>query len=65
MSVFARGLLQRLMTRVYFPGAPTDALLDGLDAGQRATLGAIALGGGDFRFDIHLQGDQETVFVMW
>jgi protocatechuate 3,4-dioxygenase alpha subunit len=65
VSLFARGLLQQLMTRAYFPGAPTDALLDALDASQRTTLWATADGEGGFRFDIHLQGDQETVFFIW
>ena len=31
MTVFARGLLHRLFTRVYLPGT-SDAFLDGLDA---------------------------------
>ena len=65
VSVFARGLLTRLVTRVYFPdeGAAneTDAVLQALTPEERATLVASADGGG-LRFDIHLQGARETVF---
>jgi protocatechuate 3,4-dioxygenase alpha subunit len=68
VSVFARGLLGRLVTRIYFPGEraanEADPVLRAIaDAGRRATLIAAAQPGpGGFRFDIHLQGDQETVF---
>ncbi len=65
VSVFARGLLTRLVTRVYFPdegGAnETDAVLRSLTPEERATLVAVADGAG-LRFDIHLQGARETVF---
>lgn len=65
VSVFARGLMTRLVTRVYFPdeGAAneTDAVLRTLTAEERSTLVASADGGG-LRFDIHLQGARETVF---
>ena len=72
VSVFARGLLDRLVTRVYFPGErvanQADPVLRAVaDPGRRATLIAAAQPGppggpGGFRFDIHLQGSQETVF---
>ena len=72
MSVFARGLLGRLVTRIYFPDEPAanraDPVLRAVaDPGRRATLVAAAQPGppggpARFRFDIHLQGDQETVF---
>jgi protocatechuate 3,4-dioxygenase alpha subunit len=66
VSVFARGLLDRVVTRIYFDDEPTandaDPVLASLpDSDRRATLVAVAEPGG-FRFDIHLQGDRETVF---
>jgi protocatechuate 3,4-dioxygenase, alpha subunit len=65
VAVFARGLLHRVPTRIYFGDEPeandADPLLSGLDPERRATL--IATAGDDgYRFDIHLQGDHETVF---
>jgi protocatechuate 3,4-dioxygenase, alpha subunit len=62
-GVFARGLLQRVATRLYFPDAPVDAVLSALDPGRRETLVAAAEPDGSLRFDIRLQGDGETVFV--
>lgn len=64
MSVFARGMLRRLVTRVYFPDSDNgaDPLLVALDADRRATLLASATDDG-YRFDVHMQGDQETVFL--
>jgi protocatechuate 3,4-dioxygenase alpha subunit len=61
VTVFARGLLHRLFTRAYLPGT-SDAFLDGLDADRRSTLVATADGSG-FRFDVRLQGEDETVFL--
>jgi protocatechuate 3,4-dioxygenase, alpha subunit len=65
VSVFARGLLTRLITRVYFPDEEsanaTDPVLRSLDPEERATLVAVSDGSG-LRFDIHLQGGRETVF---
>ena len=70
VSIFARGLLKRLVTRIYFPGEPlneTDQLLSALPADRRATLIArVATAGAAERvlhFDIVLQGDNETVFL--
>jgi protocatechuate 3,4-dioxygenase alpha subunit len=65
VSVFARGLLDRLVTRIYFPDeAPannTDPVLTGIDSSRRSSL--VAIPDGDrLRFDIHLQGSDETVF---
>jgi protocatechuate 3,4-dioxygenase alpha subunit len=68
VSVFARGLLDRVVTRVYFPGEAAanaaDPVLASIgDPARAATL--IAQPGPDaavLRFDIHLQGDQETIF---
>lgn len=67
MSVFARGLLQRVVTRVYFPDEEqantADPLLSSIDAeAVRATLVAVAEDG-MLRFDIRLQGDGETAFL--
>ena len=59
-AVFARGLLDRLFTRAYLPG--TDPALPGLDPQRRHTLMAVTDAGG-YRFDIHLQGQRETVFL--
>ena len=61
VMVFARGLLRQVVTRVYFPDAD-DAFLALLDERDRSTLVAKAEGDGSLRFDIHLQGEQETVF---
>ena len=66
VSVFARGLLGRLVTRVYFPDEAeanaADPLLASItDPAVRARLVAVAEGDG-LRFDIHLQGERETPF---
>ena len=66
VSVFARGLLKRLVTRIYFPDEEeanaADPLLASLDPGDAATL--VAVTDGDvLRFDIRLQGDRQTVFL--
>ncbi|WP_198320647.1 MULTISPECIES: protocatechuate 3,4-dioxygenase subunit alpha [Actinosynnema] len=65
VSVFCRGLLVRLVTRIYFPDEPANAedpvLASIPDPAARATLVAVAQPGG-YRFDIHLQGERETVF---
>ena len=67
VTVFARGLLHHLFTRAYLVGAddavPADPLLDRIDAGRRETLLARADGPASYRFDIHLQGEHETVFL--
>ena len=67
VSVFARGLLDRVVTRIYFPDEEeanaADPVLSSLpEQGRRATLIAAATGAGRFRFDIRLQGEGETVF---
>jgi protocatechuate 3,4-dioxygenase alpha subunit len=66
VSVFARGLLKRLVTRMYFPDEaeanardPVLSLVE--SAEERATLVAQPARDG-LRFDIRLQGDGETVF---
>ena len=66
VSVFARGLLRRLVTRIYFPDEQdanaADPVLGSIeDAGERATLIARAEGG-TLQFDIRLQGSGQTAF---
>ncbi|HVC42426.1 MAG TPA: hypothetical protein VND54_10665 [Candidatus Saccharimonadales bacterium] len=65
VSVFARGLLTRLVTRMYFPDEhaanDADPVLRALSSAERSTLVAVSESGG-LRFDIHLQGARETVF---
>ena len=66
VSVFARGLLDRLVTRIYFPDEEqanaADPLLRSVDETRRTTLVAVPDGDG-LRFDIRLQGENETVFL--
>ncbi|HEX5166276.1 MAG TPA: hypothetical protein VFV93_12820, partial [Thermomicrobiales bacterium] len=68
VTVFARGLLNHLYTRIYFAGEPANAndpILQLVPADRRETL--IATRHDDdaaivYRFDIILQGNNETVF---
>ena len=67
-SIFARGLLQRLVTRIYFGDEAernaADPVLRGVaDANERARLVATWIDGG-YRFDIRLQGEEETPFFV-
>ena len=69
VSVFARGLLDRVVTRIYFPAEKANAADPVLaaieDPDRRATLIAVAHPDrpeSEFRFDIRLQGERETVF---
>jgi protocatechuate 3,4-dioxygenase alpha subunit len=65
MSVFARGLLDRVVTRIYFADEPdanaADPIFAAVPPDRRSTLLATPSGGG-YRFDIRLQGEGETVF---
>jgi protocatechuate 3,4-dioxygenase alpha subunit len=65
VSVFARGMLDRVVTRIYFADEAEanaeDVVLQGLSEQQRRTLIAGQTEDG-YRFDIHLQGPDETVF---
>ena len=66
--VFARGLLRHLISRVYFDGDPgnnSDPVLLGVPAERRGTLMARAEGNHCFRWDVILQGADETVFFAW
>ena len=65
VGVLARGLLKRVVTRLYFPDEAEanadDPVLARLTATQRETL--IAVPDGDaLVFDIHLQGAAQTTF---
>ncbi|MEV1176703.1 protocatechuate 3,4-dioxygenase subunit alpha [Nonomuraea sp. NPDC049784] len=60
VCVFARGLLHHLYTRIYFG---QDALLDSLPPERRQTLVPVEEREGVYQFDIHLQGEKETVFL--
>jgi protocatechuate 3,4-dioxygenase alpha subunit len=75
VSVFARGLLDRVVTRIYLPDETeanaADPVLASIDPDRRQTLIATAGSGGPpgagagpagFSFDIWLQGEHETVF---
>ena len=71
LTVFARGLLNRLVTRIYFADEPsnaTDPVLSAIeDPMVQRTLLAERKGGGAkhpvaYAFDIVLQGDGETAF---
>ncbi|HEX4109856.1 MAG TPA: protocatechuate 3,4-dioxygenase subunit alpha [Solirubrobacteraceae bacterium] len=65
VSVFARGLLNRCVTRIYFADEDqanaADPVLARVPAPRRATLLAQPVDNG-YRFDIRLQGERETVF---
>ncbi|MFF2242612.1 protocatechuate 3,4-dioxygenase subunit alpha [Arthrobacter sp. NPDC058130] len=67
VAVFARGLMNRLFTRVYLPedeaALAQDRLLSSLDPDRRRTLIARRDPDGGLNWDIRLQGDGETVFL--
>ena len=67
ISIFMRGLLRRLVTRMYFPddaANEADSVLTTVPLQRRATL--IARNADNDKsilyWDVHLQGEQETVF---
>jgi len=65
VSLFARGILDRVVTRIYFADEAEanaeDVVLRGLTDDQRSTLIAERTDDG-YRLDFYLQGDRETVF---
>ena len=65
VSVFARGLLDRVVTRIYFADEAAaneqDPVLDALPVGARRTLLAQPTDDG-YRLDVVLQGNGETTF---
>lgn len=74
LVVFARGLLNKLHTRVYLPedteALAADPLLQSLPEERRRTLIAERLDDGSLRFDVWIQGrgehaDKETVFLQF
>ena len=67
VAIFARGMLKQLFTRVYFAGDQAnreDPVLKLAPEDRRETLMAFpdAVLAGKWLFDIHLQGEEETVF---
>lgn len=67
VSVFGRGMLDRVVTRIYFADETAANAVDPVlaaitDPGRRTTLIAQAGPDGAFGFDIRLQGEGETVF---
>jgi protocatechuate 3,4-dioxygenase, alpha subunit len=66
--VFARGLLRHLISRVYFEGEPeneSDPVLLAVPPERRRTLIAQRDGHKSFRWNVILQGPDETVFFAW
>jgi protocatechuate 3,4-dioxygenase alpha subunit len=65
VSVFARGMLNRVVTRIYFPdnaeANATDPILAQVPADRRDTLLATRTEDG-YRFNVRIQGRGETVF---
>lgn len=64
LHFFSRGMLHTLFTRLYFDDERNegDALLQQVPEARRSTLVAKKRGESEYRFDIHLQGADETVF---
>ena len=65
VTIFMRGLLKQLVTRVYFPDEPANAddpVLNLVPAERRATLVARKKGDGVLEWNVILQGSNETVF---
>jgi protocatechuate 3,4-dioxygenase, alpha subunit len=67
VAVFARGLMNRLFTRIYLPeneeALAADPLLSSLDPERRKTLVARRAADGGLTWDLRLQGGNETVFL--
>ncbi|WP_028062981.1 protocatechuate 3,4-dioxygenase subunit alpha [Solirubrobacter soli] len=63
VSVFARGMLNRCVTRIYFADEDNtgDPVLESVPEERRDTLIARPTTDG-YRFDVHVQGEGETVF---
>ncbi len=67
VTLFMRGMLRHLTTRIYFPGDPAnaaDTVLASVPAERRATLVAAPVAGqtGALEWNVRLQGEGETVF---
>ena len=67
VAVFARGLMNRLFTRIYLPeneeALAADPLLSSLEPERRKTLIARRDADGGLTWDLRLQGTDETVFL--
>ena len=65
VTIFMRGLLKQLSTRLYFPGDPANAqdpVMQRVPAARRGTLVARRKSTGVLEWNIVLQGRNETVF---
>ncbi len=65
VTIFMRGLLKQLVTRLYFPDEPSNAddpILKLVPPERRATLIARKTGDGELEWNVNLQGSNETVF---
>jgi len=65
VRVLARGILTHYMTRLYFaddPASATDPILKLVPEGRRQTLLAQPVSANEYRFDVVVQGQNETVF---
>ena len=69
LTLFGRGVTNRLFTRIYLPedtqALANDPLLASLPQERRSTLIAQREPDGSLRFDIRLQGEGETVFLTY
>lgn len=66
VTIFMRGMLKHLATRIYFPDEPanaTDPLLGSVPVERRDTLIAKRAGGNVLQWNVVLQGAGETVFL--
>ena len=67
--VYARGLPDKLHTRIYLPASAgelaADPFLATLTPDERATLVAVREADGSLRHDLRLQGENETVFLVF
>ncbi len=66
LIITMRGMLLHAFTRIYFSDETqanaADRVLNAVPAERRETLIAMKRDGAVYRFDIHMQGDHETVF---
>jgi protocatechuate 3,4-dioxygenase, alpha subunit len=65
VTIFMRGMLKHLKSRIYFqedPANAADPVLSRVPADRRATLIAVSRGKASFEWNVVLQGPRETVF---